>query len=289
MIPILAAALLGAGLFLSLCDIRRVPTLRTAGAVTVTIKRQKQKDGMLQRWRRDLAAWLAKRLRLNEYKRLQLEADLHSADLSISPELHIAQAVVGAVPVGLLAIPALFIFPLLAPLVIAIAFLLYFKAAKGIQERIKERRAAIEYDLPRLTHIIEQTLKHNRDVLSILDHYREAAGPELRKELTITVADMRSGNYEAALTRLEARVDSSLLSDVTRGLIGVLRGDDTALYWPSLSLKMADIQRQRLKQEAQKVPGKIKRLSMCLLFSFVSVYMVVIISQILTSLGAMFG
>lgn len=50
MIPILAAALLGAGLFLSLCDIRRVPTLRTAGAVTVTIKRQKQKDGMLQRW-----------------------------------------------------------------------------------------------------------------------------------------------------------------------------------------------------------------------------------------------
>ena len=82
MIPILAAALLGAGLFLFLCDIRRVPTLRTAGAVTVTIKRQKQKDDMLQRWRRDIAAWLAKHLRLNEYKRLQLEADLHSADLS---------------------------------------------------------------------------------------------------------------------------------------------------------------------------------------------------------------
>ena len=44
-----------------------------------------------------MAAWLAKRLLLNEYKRLQLEADPHSADLSISPELHIAQAVVGAV------------------------------------------------------------------------------------------------------------------------------------------------------------------------------------------------
>ena len=81
MIPILAAALFGAGLFLLLCDIRRVPTLRTAGAVTVTIKRQKQKEGILQRWRRDIAAWLAKRLRLNEYKRLQLEADLHSACL----------------------------------------------------------------------------------------------------------------------------------------------------------------------------------------------------------------
>ena len=209
--------------------------------------------------------------------------------MDVSPEQHIADAVVGAAPVGLLAIPALFVFPLLAPLVVAVAVLLYMRAAKGVQERIKERRAAIEYELPRLAYTIEQTLKHNRDVLSILEQYRESAGPELRGELSITVADMRSGNYEAALTRLEARVGSTLLSDVTRGLIGVLRGDDTALYWSALSLKLADVQRQQLKAQALKVPGRVKRLSMCLLGCFIATYMVVIISQILSSLGVLFG
>ena len=180
MISLLVSALLAAGLFLILCDARRMPTLRTAEAVSGFAKRRKKKEGTLERWRRDLASWLSKHLRLNEYKRLQLAADLQSADMDISPELHIADAVVGAVPVGLLAIPTLYVFPLLAPLVVAVAVLLYLRAAKGMQERIRERRAAIEYELPGLAYTIEQTLKRNRDVLAMLDGYRESAGPELR-------------------------------------------------------------------------------------------------------------
>mgnify|MGYP001051084071 CR=1 FL=1 len=107
MISLLVSALLAAGLFLILCDARRMPTLRTAEAVSGFAKRRKKKEGTLERWRRDLASWLSKHLRLNEYKRLQLAADLQSADMDISPELHIADAVVGAVPVGLLAIPTI--------------------------------------------------------------------------------------------------------------------------------------------------------------------------------------
>ena len=100
---------------------------------------------------------------------------------------------------------------------------------------------------------------------------------------------MRSGNYESALTRLESRVGSSMLSDVVCGLISILRGDNTAVYWQALSIKFSDIQRQLLKQQAQKVPGRAKRLSMILLFCFIAVYIVVIITEIMTSLGAMFG
>jgi hypothetical protein len=74
-----------------------------------------------------------------------------------------------------------------------------------------------------------------------------------------------------------------------RGLLSVLRGDETAVYWASLSVKFADIQRQILKQQAVKIPGKVRRLSMILLFCFILVYMVVFVVQIMTSLGAMFG
>jgi len=196
----------------------------------------------------------------------------------------------------LLAIPAFFIFPLITPVIIALAFAMYFKEAKGIQSRIKKRREAIEYELPRFVFFIAKTLVHSRDVLSLLDNYRsnlgldlKTAGAVFKYELNITVADMRSGNYESALTRLESRVGSSMLSDVVRGLISILRGDNTAVYWQALSIKFSDIQRQLLKQQAQKVPGRVKRLSMILLFCFMAVYIVVIITEIMTSLGAMFG
>lgn len=122
----------------------------------------------------------------------------------------------------------------------------------------------------------------------MLESYAQNAGVELKHELDITVADMRSGNYEAALTDLEARVGSSMMSDVCRGLIGILRGDDTALYWTSLLLKFNDI-RQQLRLQAGKVPGKVKRLSMCLLFCFMLIYIVVIVAQIMTSMNVLFA
>ncbi len=123
----------------------------------------------------------------------------------------------------------------------------------------------------------------------MLESYAKNAAEEMKHELEITAADMRSGNYEAALTRLEARVGSAMMSDVCRGLISILRGDDTEMYWASLLLKFNDIQRQQLRLKAQKVPRKVKRLSMCLLFCFMLIYVVVIVAQIMSSLGILFN
>ena len=289
MLKLIIGILFGAGIFLIVADLLRIPYIKTSIAINNMSKRQSKKTLFFELWLKDLAVWISKRIKMNEYKRMQLVSDLQTARVNIPPELHIANAIIKAGICGLLTIPAFFIFPLVAPIIIALAFAMYFKESKGIQQKIKARRTAIEYELPRLVFTIEKTLSHSRDVLSILDNYRENAGTELKYELSITVADMRSGNYESALTRLESRVGSAMLSDVIRGLISVLRGDDTVVYWASLSVKFADIQRQLLKQQAQKVPSKVKRLSMALLVCFMAVYLVVITMVILTSLGAMFG
>ena len=123
---------------------------------------------------------------------------------------------------------------------------------------LSKKHRTVKTILPRLVANIEKTLVHSRDVLSILDTYKDSAGPELKRELDITVADMRSGNYEVALTRLESRVGSSMMSDITRGLIGVIRGDERSVYWGSLSLKFAEFQRENLKNEANKAPKRIQ-------------------------------
>jgi hypothetical protein len=285
----LVSALVGLGVFLITADLVRIPHFKTSKAVIHLSKRQKKKTLCIELWLKDLAVWISKRLHLNEYKRIQLLLDLQTANMNITPELHIANAIIKASLCLLLLPVALLLFPLITPLIFILAITMYMKESRGIQERIKMRREAIEYELPRLVFTIENTLAHSRDVLTILDNYRETAGTELKHELDITVADMRSGNYESALTRLEARVGSSMLSDVIRGLISLLRGDETSMYWSALSIKFADYQRQKLKAKAQKVPGKIKRLSMILLFCFMSFYLVVIVVEVLHNLGVMFG
>lgn len=289
MLQALIGAILGVGIFLILADCFRIPFLLTSKAANNLAKRHERKTSSIDIWLKDLAIWISKKLRLNEYKRMQLQTDLQSAGIAMSPEMHIANSLVKSMLIGLMAVPVYFIFPLLTPLVIALAVMMYFKVSKGVADKIKEKRRSIEYELPRLVAHIDKTLKHNRDVLYILDSYKTNAGAELKQELEITVADMRSGNYEAALTRLESRVGSSMLSDVTRGLIGVLRGDNTEVYWSSLAIKFADYQRQYLKQQANKIPGKVKRLSMCLLFCFMLIYIVVIGMEIVNSLGVLFG
>lgn len=288
MIQIVFAILIGIGIFLISADLLRIPHIKTSRAFHNLSKRQKKKASLLELWLQGAAKLVARHLKLNEYRRLQLVSDLQTAGMEITPELYIAVAIIKAGLCGLLAIPAFFIFPLIVPLIIVLAILMYFKEAKSVQTRIAKRREVIEYELPRLVSTIEKTLMHNRDVLGILETYKGNAGAALKGELSVTVADMRSGNYESALTRLESRVGSAMLSDVVRGLISVLRGDETDAYWATLTIKFADIQRQNLKRQAQKVPGKVRRLSMVLLFCFIAVYLVVIITQIMHSLGAMF-
>jgi Flp pilus assembly protein TadB len=288
LVQFVIGTLVGVGLFLILADLFHVPSYRTSKAVSNLIKRQKNSLNRIDVWLNSLAVWISKKIKVNEYKRSQIATDLQTADINMSPEMHIANCIVKAFVVGIFAIPVFFIFPLLTPLIITISVVMYFKEYRSVSVKIKEKRRQVEYELPRLVDMVSKTIKHNRDVLNILENYKENAGTEIKKELSITVADMRSGNYEAALTRLEARVGSTMLSDVTRGLIGVLRGDDTDVYWTSLSLKFSDYQRQLLKLEAQRIPRKVKRLSMCLLFCFMLIYVVVIGLEIMGSIGILF-
>ena len=174
-------------------------------------------------------------------------------------------------------------------LVLILAVVLYRAEVRSVSKRIGIKREAIEYELPRLVSNIEKTLAHNRDVVNMLESYALNAGAELKNELDITTADMKSGNHEGAITRMESRVGSSMMSDVCRGLIGIERGDDNRMYWASLNLKFSDTARQQLRLKAQKVPRKVKRLSMCLLICFMLIYVAVILEQIISSLGVLFG
>ena len=222
------------GLFLLLSGVMHLPTLRTSRVMMDTGREGKKLSKTLDALFLDGAVRLSPYIRINAYKRSRMNSVLKASGMGMTPEIYTAYAYIKAGSVFLLIIPALYIFPLAALFVILLGIMVYYREIQKADEMLREKREQIEEELYRFVSTITQELKNSRDVLSMLEHYKENAGAAFRKELDIVCADMRSSSYEAALTRFEARLNSPQLSDVVRGLIGVLRGDDGAVYFLSL-------------------------------------------------------
>ncbi len=284
----LFGTLLAVGLFFIAADLLRLPSLAAQKAMLAAGKRAKAKPKTMDALLQNAAVRLSRHIRMDEYKRSRMKNILSAAGLGMTPELFTASAIVKAAAVALGVIPCLVILPLLSPIVLFLAILIYFKESRKADEALSAKRSKIEQELPRFVATITQELKASRDVLSILENFKKNAGEEFASELDILTADMRSSNYEAALTRFEARFNSPMLSDITRGLIGVLRGDDGGMYFQMLSHDMKQLELQRLKAQAMKIPPKFRVFSFLMLFCFLLTYMTIIVFQIITSLGGMF-
>ena len=92
MLQAIIGALCGVGLFFVLADAYRTPYLKTSKAVESLSKQQKEKTSALNIWLGNLADFLARHMKLNEFKKAQLEADLKTAQMDITPEKFKANA-----------------------------------------------------------------------------------------------------------------------------------------------------------------------------------------------------
>ena len=280
--------LLAIGLFLISADLLKLPSIATQKAMLSAGKQGKEKaktvDALLMGW----AVKLAKYIPMDEYKKSRMKNTLNAAGMNLTPEEFIASAILKSGIIALLIIPCLMILPLMAPILMFLSIIIYFKEIRKADEILKIKKEKIEVELPRFVATITQELKASRDVLSIIENYKKNAGEEFADELDILTADMRSSSYEAALTRFEARINSPMLSDITRGLIGVLRGDDGSMYFQMLSHDMKQLELQRLKAQAMKIPPKIRVFSFVMLMCFLMTYMAIIVYEIIRSLSGMF-
>ena len=252
-------------MFFILADILKLPRLSTEKALLsagrTEKKRMKSLDALFLGW----AIKLSHFIRMDEYKRHRMERTLSAAGMDMTPEVYTAYTIV-----------------------VLLAILLYFKESRKAEEQVTKRREKIEGELPRFVATVEQELGASRDVLTILENYKRHAGPDFARELDVLTADMRSSSYEAALVRFEGRLASPMLSDIVRGLIGVLRGDDGRIYFQMLAHDMKQLELQQLKAQAAKIPPKIRVYSFIMLVCFMFIYIVVILMQILTSMGGLF-
>lgn len=271
------------------CAFVDVPTARTSKIMLMARKQGVKSEKLLDVYITKIASLIAPYIRLDKLKWNKLRQTLDIAGIELSPEVYTARAWVTAGLVGVCAFPMAFLMPLAVPILIGLAVALWFSSYYVAFDFVKKRRKRIETEIPRFALTIGQSLENDRDVLKILTSYRRVAGKEFGSELDQTIADMRTGNYENALIHFEARIGSPMLSDVIRGLIGVLRGDDQRMYFKMITFDMRQIERNNLKKEAAKRPKKIQRYSMLMLVCIMIIYLVVLCTEVLSSLGAFFG
>lgn len=289
-LALIACMLTGFAIYNLSCAFVDMPTAKTSKMMMLSKKQQGiRNEKLFDVYITKIAGKLAPLIHLDKLKRDKLQTVLTIANIPLSPEVYLLKAHMTAGLVALCALPLLPILPLFVPILIGLAVALWFSTYYSAFDYVKKRRKLMEAEIPRFALTIAQNLENDRDVLKILSSYRRMAGKDFAQELDQTVADMKTGNYENALIRFEGRVGSTLLSDVVRGLIGTLRGDDQRMYFRMICFDMRQIEQNNLKKEAAKRPKQIQRYSMMMLFCIVIIYLVVLSTEVLGSLGAFFG
>ncbi len=286
---LIASIFTGIGCYNLSCAFVDVPTAKTSRMMMSAKKQtgtgnEKLFDVYLTR----IAGKLSPLLRLDPIKKNRLALTLVIAGIPLTPECYTMKAFLTALTAGLLGVPFFLFMPLMGFLIIGLAVMLWFSTYYKAFDLVKKRRKLIEAELPRFAVSIQQGLATDRDVLKLLTSYRRIAGPHLGQELDTTIADMKTGNYENALLHFQNRVGSTMLSDIVRGLIGTLRGDDQQMYFKMLVFDMRQIEQNNLKKEAGKRPKQMQKYSMMMLFCILLIYVVVLSVEVIGSLGAFF-
>lgn len=243
---LLVCALFCGGLYFLALVLFKVPSSKTTRAIRqIGPRNRPTPDGISQLYN-NAAQFLSKILPMSKYREQQLEQNLKIAHITMPPKLYEARAIVKAAGYSLVGIPV-YVLGWLAtmtfdspyikavPAVLALMFVVvgilqYTNAQEKITEAIKMKREQIDFDLPRFVYAISQEIRIEHNVLAILEKHKDSFSDYFREEIEITIADMRSSNWEAALTRFEGRIGSTHLSEVTRGLIEMVRGSDTSVY-----------------------------------------------------------
>lgn len=264
--------------------ILKVPSFKTSRA----FKQDSEKSGLLTDLVDKLTQKLAPKIKLSIVKKNKLEKMLAVASSTKSPEELTAKAYITALlPSGLIFIFA-FVEPIFCLLPVVLSFYLYRREFNLINEAGEKRQRNIETETLKFVMYMANALKTEKNIMTCIESYKMNFNTPLTEELTVTVAEMKIGNYEKALKNMEMRNNSSSISRLTRGLLSAMKGDEMTLYFENLGYELSNEWEQSLKRQALLKKPQITRLSF-IMFAVAIVTVFAILITALTSSNMLFG
>ena len=232
-----------------------------------------------------LAKLLSKLFPMSDYRKKRLEADFARLHFTQLPEDFISQAKARSLLlalIGVLFIP--FGIPLLSLLTAVISVLAYFRTTQTIRKKVEAQNRKIEAELPRLTETLIYSLQDSRDLISFFEKYRKVAGKALGIELDRLILDIKTGNPETALRSMDSRLSLPSFSALCAVLCGIHQGVDQQTSLLVLEQDMRTKERETLRRQLEKRPGRIKAASFILTILLIFLFMVPLVILIINNL-----
>ncbi len=279
------AVLIPVGIYFTIAYFSQFPSMATRKLAKKAKRLGKEMPSGFDILTEKIASKFSGKIHFDKLTRQELSIALDSVNSLDTPELHAARSIVFGAFFLVISIPFFFISKIMGLAIcfagIVIAVLKYHRPIR----QLKKIRAEMEWEVSKFATTIAEGLKTDNNVLRLLMNYRAVAGETFGKELDKTIADMKSSNYENALLRFDYRINSPYLSDVIKGLLGALRGDDQSTYFNILCINLKAHERAMLMATARKRPAKINRASLCMLLTLIILYIVVLGTVIMDSLA----
>lgn len=204
-----------------------------------------------------LAHKLLNYVKFDEIRMDRLQSSLDSLNMNMSADIYTAKSIIKGVLFALILSTWAIILPIFILPSCLLGYSIYSSSMKKIDKKIKERRLAIERELPQFAGTIRQCLSSTRSIVIIFESYQKICGPFLRSEIERTLNDIKMGSEERALKSLENRISSAKFSELVRGLISVLRGDDQRLYFEMLTHEYIRAENENVRKELLERPDKM--------------------------------
>lgn len=255
----IGSVLMSFALYCLLANILKIPSFKNAGNISKHTKANKvvkKPFSFLSTLSKPLSAYI----KLNITRKTKLEFNLSNVSTE-TPEQYTARLIFTCAFILLFAIPLAFISWWLTIIPIIAAILAYIIIESELKDAAFKHHELIDEEIPRFVENFSHSIKTNRNVLTIFERYTQNYDTYLSKEILKTIADMRTGSQEIALQRFELRMNNTTLSQLTRGILATMHGEDMTIYFDELVFKMSAIRKQRLTAKALKIKPKISALS----------------------------
>ena len=286
---LIAVILLGTGFYYIITEFLILPDNKARKAISSYGKGKKapSSDEIISY----LASKIERYIVIEENQKKLLQRKLNAAELDHTPEFHTARAVASGLIVTLFGIVFALIFSafvnwmIILSLFVILAIFSGFKMMNETNEIISRKAEAIEPELALFASTIQKQLSSTTDIIKIFESYRKICGEAFRHEIDVTIADMKTGSYEIALLNFDNRVRLESLSQIIRGLIAVLKGDDQRVYFDMLVHDLSNAERERLKRLSLKRPSKLNFSSAMVLICFITIIVYIIGFQIIREIN----
>jgi tight adherence protein C len=234
---------------------------------------------------RPIATIISKILPLSEYRVRQLQSDLDRLGKTDTPQDYLALAMAKSFLVALFGVVFIPLgLPWFTMLTAVAGILAYFRTTQELREKVGKINRAIAMELPRLVESLNFILQDNRDLIAFFEKYRRVAGSALGRELDKLILAMKIGNHEIALREFDARLGISHVSALVSILCGVYQGIDQRTSLMILEQDIRTLQREQIRREMEKRPGRIKVSSFILTILMILMFMVPIVLMIIRNL-----